>query len=446
MELLKRKIDGDLLAWKNNPDRLPLIVKGARQIGKTASITAFAQANYRHVIAINFVFQSKFKAIFNDGYEVDAILKNISLLDPSLEFVPGDTLFFFDEMQECPACATALKAFKLDGRFDVICSGSLMGINYREIESNSVGYKEDYEMHSMDFEEFLWAKGYSPAQIEEIYTHMRDAAPFSELELGVLFDIFRDYMTIGGMPAVVKAYIDNKNFSGTLQLQRQLLLDYEEDITKYAQGLDKGKIKNIYRHISVFLGQENKKFQITKVARGARSRDYIGTIDWLADAGIVNVCYCLDRVELPLRGNYNPKLYKLYYQDTGLLIASLDEESQEDLRANRNFNTYKGAIYENIVGDMLVKQGYGLYFYRDEKSTLEMDFFVRDKDSLVPVEVKAADNATRSLNKLLSDREKYKDIRYGIKLGYKNVGFNGRFYTFPYFLAFLLKRFLRERV
>ena len=216
--------------------------------------------------------------------------------------------------------------------------------------------------------------------------------------------------------------------------------------TKYAQGLDKGKIKNIYRHISVFLGQENKKFQITKVARGARNRDYIGTIDWLADAGIVNVCYCLDRVELPLRGNYNPKLYKLYYQDTGLLIASLDEESQEDLRANRNFNTYKGAIYENIVGDMLVKQGYGLYFYRDEKSTLEMDFFVRDKNSLVPVEVKAADNATRSLNKLLSDREKYKDIRYGIKLGYKNVGFNGQFYTFPYFLAFLLKRFLRERV
>lgn len=446
MELLKRKIDDDLRAWKNNPDRLPLIVKGARQIGKTASITAFAQANYRHVIAINFVFQSKFKAIFNDGYEVDAILKNISLLDPSLEFVPGDTLFFFDEMQECPACATALKAFKLDGRFDVICSGLLMGINYREIESNSVGYKEDYEMHSMDFEEFLWAKGYSPAQIEEIYAHMRDVAPFSELELGVLFDIFRDYMTIGGMPAVVKAYIDNKNFSGTLQLQRQLLLDYEEDITKYAQGLDKGKIKNIYRHISVFLGQENKKFQITKVARGARNRDYIGTIDWLADAGIVNVCYCLDRVELPLRGNYNPKLYKLYYQDTGLLIASLDKESQEDLRANRNFNTYKGAIYENIVGDMLVKQGYGLYFYRDEKYTLEMDFFVRDKDSLVPVEVKAADNATRSLNKLLSDREKYKDIRYGIKLGYKNVGFNGQFYTFPYFLAFLLKRFLRERV
>ena len=279
MELLKRKIDDDLRAWKNNPDRLPLIVKGARQIGKTASITAFAQANYRHVIAINFVFQSKFKAIFNDGYEVDAILKNISLLDPSLEFVPGDTLFFFDEMQECPACATALKAFKLDGRFDVICSGLLMGINYREIESNSVGYKEDYEMHSMDFEEFLWAKGYSPAQIEEIYAHMRDVAPFSELELGVLFDIFRDYMTIGGMPAVVKAYIDNKNFSGTLQLQRQLLLDYEEDITKYAQGLDKGKIKNIYRHISVFLGQENKKFQITKVARGARNRDYIGTND-----------------------------------------------------------------------------------------------------------------------------------------------------------------------
>lgn len=444
MDLLKRKIDDYLLSWKKNPGHLPLIVKGARQIGKTASIMAFAQANYKYTVAINFVLQKKFKAIFDDGYEVDAILKNISLVDPSLVFVPGETLFFFDEIQHCPACATSLKAFKMDGRFDVICSGSLMGINYQEIESNSVGYKEDYEMHSMDFEEFLWAKGYSTGRVEDLYTHMKTLTPFSRVELDVLFDVFRDYMILGGMPAVVNAYVVNKNFSGTLKLQQQLLLDYEEDITKYAQGLDKGKIKNIYSHISIFLGQENKKFQITKVARGARSRDYVGTIDWLSDAGIVNVCYCLDRLELPLKGNYNPKLFKLYYRDTGLLIASLDEESQEDLRANRNFNTYKGAIYENIVADMLVKQGYDLYFYRDEKSTFEMDFFVRDKHSLVPVEVKATDNATKSLNKLLDNKEKYKDISYGIKLGYKNIGYNGRFYTFPYFLTFLLRRFLRE--
>lgn len=445
MELLKRKIDAFLLEWKQNPNRMPLIVKGARQIGKTASISAFASENYPNVITVNFVLQKKFKKLFDDGYEVDAILRNLSLLEPSLTFVPGQTLLFFDEIQDCPACATSLKSFKIDGRYDVICSGSLMGINYKEIESNSVGYKEDYEMHSMDFEEFLWAKGYTPAQIETFYTRMKQVEPLSKIEMEVLLEAFRDYMTIGGMPAVVRSYVTNKNFSGTLKLQRQLLLDYEEDITKYAEGLDKGKIKSIYNHISVFLGKENKKFQITKIGRGARTREYIGTIDWLKDAGIVNVCYCLDQVELPLRGNYNPQYYKLYYRDTGLLIASLDEESQEDLRVNKNFSTYKGAIYENIVGDMLVKQGYDLYFYKDEKATLEMDFFIRDRDSLIPVEVKATDSATKSLNKLLDNPVKYKDIKYGIKLGYKNIGFNGKFYTFPYFLAFLLKRFLRER-
>lgn len=443
-ELLRRKIDSYLLEWKSQTNRKPLIVKGARQIGKTASISAFANANYQSVISINFVEQKKFKNIFNDGYEVDTIIKNISLLDPSLKFISNNTLFFFDELQECPSCATSLKFFKQDGRYDVICSGSLMGINYHEIESNSVGYKEDYEMHSMDFEEFLWAKGYTDEFIESMYQHMLEVNPFSDLELETLFNIFCEYMTLGGMPDVVNTFIQNKNFSGTLAIQHQLLHDYEEDITKYAIGLDKAKVKNIYNHISVFLAKENKRFQISKIARNARNREYIGTVDWLADAGIVNPCYCLADVELPLKGNYDPKLYKVYFKDTGLLIASLDEEAQEDLRANRNFGTYKGAIYENIVGDMLVKQGYDLFYFKQDSPAIEMDFFVRDKDSLIPVEVKANDGATASLRKLI-EGEKYTDIKFGIKLGYKNIGFNGQFYTFPYFLTFLLKRFLKDR-
>lgn len=443
-QLLKRKIDNYLNNWKQNKDRKPLIVKGARQIGKTKSITAFAEANYKSVIAINFVEQQKYKQIFNDGYEVDTIIKNISLLDPSLKFIPNDTILFFDELQECPECATSLKFFCIDGRYDVICSGSLMGINYNKIESNSVGYKEDYEMHSMDFEEFLWAKGYSEEFVEELYSHMLNGKPFSELQLETLFDIFRDYMTLGGMPDVVRTYIENKNFSGTLEIQRQLLADYEEDITKYAVGLDKAKIKNIYNHISVFLAKENKRFQISKISHNARNREYVGVVEWLTDAGIINPCYCLAEIELPLKGNYDPKLYKIYFKDTGLLIASLDEEAQEDLRANRNFGTYKGAIYENIVGDMLVKQGYRLYYYKQDNPALEMDFFVRDSESLIPVEVKASDGATPSLKKLIAN-DKYPDIRFGIKFGYKNIGFANGFYTFPYFLGFLLKRFLRER-
>lgn len=442
--LLKRKVDSFLMDWKKNPDRKPLIIKGARQIGKTRSIENFAHENYKCVIQINFVEQNKYKSIFDEGFEVDTILKSITLLNPEQNFIPGETLFFFDELQACPNCATSLKFFKLDGRFDVICSGSLMGINYKEIESNSVGYKEDYEMHSMDFEEFLWAKGYSEEFVEDLYKNMLEVKPFTNLQMDILFGLFRDYVTIGGMPEVVSTYIKNGNFSGTFAIQKQLLKDYEEDITKYVEGLDKAKVKSVYNHISTFLAKENKRFQITKIAKNARNRDYIGCVEWLADAGVINICYCLNQVELPLKGNYDPKLYKIYYKDTGLLVASLDEEAQEDLRANKNLGTYKGTIYENIVGDMLVKQGYNLYYYNSDKPAIEMDFFVRDADSLIPVEVKANDNATASLNNLLKE-DKYPDVKYGIKFGYKNIGFNGKFYTFPYFLTFLLKRFLRER-
>lgn len=373
MTLLKRKIDEFLLKWKDNPHKMPLIVKGARQIGKTESIRNFARNNYKYLVEINFVLQKQFKDIFDDGFEVDTIIKNISLKRPDSEFVAGETLIFFDELQECMNCATSLKSFRLDGRYDVICSGSLMGINYQEIESNSVGNKEDYEMYSMDFEEFLWAKGYKQEQIEDLFSHMKTLRPFSQLELEVMFDNFREYMVLGGMPMIVNSFVTNKNYSGTLKMQRQILLDYEEDITKYAGGLDKGKILNVYRKIPVFLGKDNKKFQISKVAKDARNREYAGTVDWLSDAGIVNICYCMALPELPLKGNYNPENFKIYFGDTGLLIGSLDEEAQEDLRNNKNFNAYKGAIYENVVGEMLLKQGFPLYFYRNEKSTVEME-------------------------------------------------------------------------
>jgi len=444
MELLKRKIDNYLLNWKSNPERKPLVVKGARQVGKTESIRAFGKANYKSVIEINFVLQKKFRAIFDEGYEVDTIVRNISLLEPSWKFIPHETLLFFDELQKCPDCATSLKSFCEDGRYDVICSGSLMGIYYEEIESNAVGFKEDYEMHSMDFEEFLWAKGYREEQVENLYQHMLTLQPFSKIELDTMTDVFRDYMTLGGMPEVVKMYSDNGHFGGTLKLQRQLLKDYEEDITKYAKETDKAKILAVYSHISTFLAKENKKYQISKIAKGARNREYIGAVEWLKEAGVVNVCYCLNNAELPLKGNYQADFYKLYYHDTGLLIASLDEEAQEDLRANKNFGTYKGAIYENVVGEMLRKSGYEqLYFFKRDNPSLEMDFFVRDSDSLVPVEVKARDGATASLNNLIK-WDSYPDVKYGVKFGYKNIGWNGQFYTFPYFLAFLLKRFLKE--
>lgn len=442
--MMKRKIDLYLQEWKQNPERKPLIVRGARQVGKTFSIREFGKS-YKSFVEINFITHPEFKGIFSQGYSVAEVEKQISFLHPDFQFVSGNTLIFFDEMQEFPDCATCLKFFKEDGRYDVVCSGSMMGLNYKDITSNSVGYKTDYTMYSLDFEEFLWARGYKSEQIEDLFQHLAALKPFSTLEMDVMNNLFLEFAVVGGMPAVVNRFIEAGNYSGILDMQRQLLFDYEEDITKYAQGIDKAKIKNVYRHIPFFLAKENKKFQITKVASHARSRDYMGCIEWLQDAGIVNVCHCLNQPELPLKGNYDETKYKVYYHDNGLLMAALDEESAQDLRRNKNLGVYKGAVYENIVAESLVKQGYPVYYYKKENAQLEMDFFLRDADSLIPVEVKAGDNATVSLNNLIKS-DTYPDIKYGIKLCHRNIGFNGKFYTFPYFCAFLLRRWLERNV
>jgi len=439
---LKRKIDTFLKEWKENPDRKPLIVKGARQIGKTESICQFAKINYESVININFVEEPKYKTITSDGYKAADIVKNISMLDPSKKFIESKTLIIFDEIQEFPDIATSLKFFKLDGRFDVICSGSMLGINYKKIESNSVGYKTDYAMHSMDFEEFLWAKGYDNDFILTILNHMKTLTPFNDAELSVLNSMFIDFCILGGMPAVVREYIEKGTFENSLETQRQLIEDYKEDIRKYAKGLDQGRILNVFNHIPAQLAKENKKFQISKVAHGARFKDYRGCIEWLADSGIINICYQLGFPELPLKGNIDETKYKIYFGDSGLLVAMLDEEAQDDLRANKNLGVYKGALFENVVGEALVKSGLNLYYYKRENSTLEEDFFVRTANDLIPVEVKATNGRSKSLRALI-DGDRYQDIKYGIKLANANVGFCNDIYTFPYFCAFLLKKYLK---
>ena len=439
---LKRKIDDFLLKWKADNDRKPLIVKGCRQIGKTESIRHFAKvAGYDSFIEINFVKDEKYKKIIVDGYTASAIIKNISLLDPSKRFIDGKTLIFFDDITEFPDIATSLKFFKEDGRFDVICSGSMLGVNYKKIESNSVGYKTDYEMYSLDFEEFLWAKGYKEDVIEDMLLHMKTFTPFNELEMSVYHGIFLDYVVLGGMPAVVKDYIQKGTFEGSLNTQHQLIADYKEDIRKYAQGVDQTRILNVFNSIASQLAKENKKFQISKVEKNARFRDYRGCAEWLVDAGIVNACYCLNDVELPLSGNCDTDKFKLYFCDTGLLVSLLDEESQEDLRANKNLGVYKGALYENIVSEALVKTGYKLYYYKKENATLEEDFFIRSANNLIPVEVKAQGGRSKSLRTLISS-DKYSDIAYGFKLSANNIGYSEQIYTFPYFCTFLLKRFM----
>jgi len=439
----RRKIDDYLKEWKADPAHKPLIVKGARQIGKTESIMHFAKDNYENIVYINFALDKKFMYILADGYDVGSVIRNISLADPLLKIIPRKTVIFFDEIQENPDVVTTLKAFKIDGSYDVICSGSMLGINYRKIHSNSVGAKTDYEMYSMDFEEFLWAKGYRQEQIDTILIHMVENKPFNDNELAVFKKLFLDYCVLGGMPDVVKLYIETGIFSGTLDVQEQIRLDYEEDVRKYAEGLDQAKIISVYRSIPAQLAKENKKFQFNKIEKNARSREYTGCIEWLKDAGVIVECNCLQYPELPLKGNIEENKYKLYYTDTGLLVSALDEEAQEDLRVNKNLGVYKGALYENFVAEAFIKQGLGLFYYKKENSTLEEDFFVRTQNDLIPVEVKSNSDQSKSLSSLIKN-ENYRDISYGIKLGDFNIGHSNNIYTFPYFCSFKIKEYLRN--
>ncbi len=440
---IPRKFDDYLLRWRADANRNPLLVKGARQVGKTESIRHFARANYESFIEINFVDSPEFKAIVGEGYKPDAIIRKISLIDPALRFIAGKTLIFFDEIQEFPDIATSLKFFKQDGRFDVIASGSLLGIHYKRISSVSVGYKTDFTLKSLDFEEFMRARGYGDSFFEDVFSHVRDIRPFSTLEHAVLSRRFLDFCVLGGMPRIVGEFIAKGTFEKSLELQREILVGYRDDVRKYAEGMDQTRILNVFDHIAPQLARENKKFQVSKVASGAKMKDYRGCVEWLEDAGIVTVCHALEFPELPLNGRYDESRFKLYMADTGLLVAQLEDEAQKDLRANGNLGIYGGGLYENIVGDSLSKQGCELYYYKREDSSLEMDFFVRGGNDLVPLEVKAKDGRSQSLRTLIRS-ERYGDIRWGMKLHGGNIGWADGVLSLPYYVAFLVRRYLSE--
>lgn len=438
---LKRKMDIFLERWKADPDRKPLIVKGARQVGKTRSIERFAKANYENVVEINFVSDPAYKQIVENGYTPEAVIKNISRINPAFTFVKDKTLIFFDEIQEFPDIATSLKFFAQAGGYDVICSGSLLGVHYQAISNISVGYKTEREMRSLDFEEFLWALGYDDAIKTDILSHMTSLAPFSAAVLKMYDDLFLDHCIVGGMPEAVSDFVSKKTFENTLEIQRQIVMGYEADIQKYASGLDRSRISNVFRSVPFQLGKENKKFQISKVRSGAKFKDYRGSLEWLEDAGIVNVSRALQTPNLPLKGNVIEDCCVVYYADNGLLLSQLDDEAQADLRQNKNLDVYKGGLFESIIGEALVKSGYDLRYFKKENSTLQEEFFVRHKDCLVPIEVKATNNNAKSLSTLIKSDD-YREISFGIKLVKGNIGFNNNIYTFPHFCAFLIKDFL----
>jgi hypothetical protein len=437
---LKRKLDRYLIEWKADPSRKPLIIKGARQVGKTSSIKMFAEKQYESKVEINFVSEPMYKQIVENGYTPEAIIKNISRLNPAFRFIKGKTLIFFDEIQEFPDIVTSLKFFAGSG-YDVICSGSLLGIHYKDISNISVGYKTEIEMRSLDFEEFLWSVGYDDSVKNDILSHMQSIAPFSPAVLKIYNDLFLEYCIVGGMPEAVKDFVDRKTFENTLEIQRQIVIGYEADIRKYAVGFDKSRIANVFRSIPFQLGKENKKFQISKVRSGAKFKDYRGSLEWLEDAGIVNISRALQTPNLPLKGNVTEDHCVIYYADNGLLLSQLDDDAQEDFRQNKNLDVYKGGLFESMIGEALVKSGYELRYYKKENSTLEEEFFVRHKDFLVPIEVKAGNNQAKSLSTLIKS-EQYKEIAFGIKLTKGNIGLSGNIFTFPHFCAFLVKDFL----
>lgn len=431
--MLARKITDQLLEWKNRPDAMCLVVEGARQVGKTYAIEAFAGEHYEHRVTMNFELNPLYREIFSGSLDVDSIISRMMPLFPDTRFIPGDTLIFLDEIQSCPNARTALKFFSLDGRFDVIASGSLLGINYGEVSSFPVGYTDRLAMHSLDFEEFLWACGIGQETVDFLRQCFNERRPVPQAMHERMMRLFREYIVTGGMPRVVRAFAAHRDFGEALRIQRAILADYEDDIAKYAKGSEKTKARACFHSIPKQLSRDYKKFSYSVVERKAGARKYGSSLQWLYDAGIVNFCHNMELPELPLEGNAQNDAFKVYMRDTGLLVAMLEDGSQRGIISG-NLGIYKGAIYENIVADVFAKRGKRLYYF-ESNSKLEMDFIIRYEGRAAAVEVKSATNRkAKSMESLIRNY----GVAHGFKLSPANMGDAGQVETIPLYMAMFL--------
>ena len=431
--MLERKIYNDLMRWKSRDDKLCLLVKGARQVGKTFIIELFARGNYKCFTSINFVQNPAYKAIFDGDLDAETLIKQISLRVPGAELIPGETAIFLDEIQDCPRARAALKFLTQDGRFDVIASGSMLGINYKDVPSYPVGYVDHLEMYSLDFEEFLWANGISSSSVADIkeYYDKKKTVPAAMHER--MMELFREYIVVGGMPRAVYEYVNTHNFANVLKIQKAIINDYTDDIAKYAEGAEKAKARACFLSIPKHLSKDYKKFQYSIVERGGTARKFGGSLMWLFDADIINFCYNLSIPELPLEGNAKSDVFKVYMRDTGLLMAMLEDGSQADI-IDGNLGIYKGAVYENIIADIFRKSGKKLYYF-EQNGKLEIDFFIRKEKTATAIEVKSADNTkSKSMESVIA---KY-GVKRGIKLSTKNVGETEGFDSLPLYMAMFL--------
>ncbi|NCU25860.1 ATP-binding protein, partial [Candidatus Nomurabacteria bacterium] len=373
------------VAWKNNKNM-------EKSLGKTSSVLSFAEKYYEHVIYLNFFQNASYASVFSGSLEVDDLIILMSaLLGPDSVFEAGKTIIVLDEIQECPEARTALKFFKLDGRFDVIGTGSLLGVRgyNKEPKSIPVGFETIIDMYPMDFEEFLWANGITDQMIDMIKSCLANEKPVPEA-LHIRFrQLLLQYVVVGGMPEAVQVFVDTSHVGKVLQVQRDIIRSYEDDMIKYASKSDKSKIIECFQSIPKQLGKENKKFQYSVVRKGFTSSKCSGSIQWIEDAGIISRCYNLSITELPLDGNAIEDSFKVYMKDTGLFISMLEDGTQFDVLQG-NLYGYKGAIFENLIADFFSKMGRKLYYFHKD-SGLEVDFVIRYKGQCTLVEVKAAD-------------------------------------------------------
>ena len=431
--MLKRKITDDLALWKKREDKLCLLVKGARQVGKTFIIDEFARSNYKHHTRINFDENPAYKAIFDGDLDIETLIKQISLRVPNAELIPNETLIFLDEIQNCPRARTALKFLAMDKRFDVIASGSMLEIHYKDVPSYPVGYVDSIEMYSLDFEEFLWANGVTPKSIDDIkhYFVKKEKVPTAMHER--MLGLFKEFIVVGGMPRAVSEFVATHNYANVLKIQKSIISGYTDDIAKYAEGSEKAKARACFLSIPKHLSKDYKKFQYSLVESKGTARKFGGSLMWLYDAGIINFCYNLEVPELPLEGNAKSDVFKVYMRDTGLLMSMLEEGSQEDI-IDGNLGIYKGAIYENIIADIFAKAGKKLYYF-EQNSKIEIDFFIRLNKQATAIEVKSADHTkAKSMNSII---ENY-GVKHGIKLSAKNVGGTDRVDSYPLYMAMFL--------
>ncbi len=436
--MLKRKIEQRLADWKNSENRKPLIIKGCRQCGKTFSVLDFAKKNYKNVVYLNFFQNPDYASVFSGSLEVDNIVMLLSaLLGSEAVFESGQTVIILDEIQECPEARTALKFFRIDGRYDVIGTGSLLGVKGygKEPKSIPVGSETVIDMYPLDFEEFLWANGITDPVIGMLKQCLEKETPVPEALHNRMKQLLLQYVVVGGMPDAVQTFIDTKQMDEVLRIQRDIVRSYEDDMVKYAERKDKSRIKECFQSIPKQLSKENKKFQYSVVKKGSTASQYLGSLQWIEDAGIIARCYNLSITELPLDGNAEEDVFKVYMRDCGLFVSMLEDGTQYDILQG-NLYGYKGAIFENLIADILGKMGRKLYYFHKD-SGLEVDFVIRYQGQCTLVEVKAATGNTKSTKTILRHPEKY-HVNSAIKLGDYNVGRTDQLLTLPLYMAFLL--------